>query len=82
MFHDASTCVIEDGEILFAGHSERYSRVKNDAYLNQRLMKDTLKYGLPDIIVLHESSKLKNKRRLKINRKRNQCKIRTKLAQE
>lgn len=65
MFHDASTCVIEDGEILFAGHSERYSRVKNDAYLNQRLMKDTLKYGLPDIIVLHESSKLKNKRRLK-----------------
>ena len=65
MFHDASTCVIEDGEILFAGHAERYSRVKNDAYLNQRLMKDTLKHGLPDIIVLHESTRLKNRRRLK-----------------
>ena len=65
MFHDASTCVIEDGEILFAGHAERYSRVKNDAYINQKLMKDTLKHGLPDIIVLHESSRLKNKRRLK-----------------
>lgn len=65
MFHDASTCVIEDGDILFAGHAERYSRVKNDAFINQKLMKDTLKHGLPDVIVLHESSKLKQKRRLK-----------------
>ena len=65
MYHDASTCVIEDGDILFAGHAERYSRIKNDAYINQKLMKDTLKHGLPDVIVLHESSKLKQKRRLK-----------------
>ena len=26
--------MIEDGEILFAGHSERYSGVKNDSELN------------------------------------------------
>ena len=65
MFHDASTCVIEDGQILFAGHAERYSRVKNDPFINQKLMKDTLKHGLPDVIVFHESSKLKQKRRLR-----------------
>ena len=55
MYHDASTCVIEDGDILFAGHAERYSRIKNDAYINQKLMKDTLKHGLPDVIVLQLS---------------------------
>ena len=65
MFHDASACVIEDGDILFAGHSERYSRVKNDAYINKKLIADALKHGLPDVIVLHESTRLKNKRRLK-----------------
>ncbi len=65
MFHDASVSVIEDGNILFAGHAERYSRVKNDPYLNKKLLADALKYGLPDVIVLHESSKLKNRRRIK-----------------
>jgi len=65
MFHDASATMIEDGKILFAGHAERYSRVKNDAYINKQLMKEACQYGLPDIIVLHESSKLKNKRRLR-----------------
>ena len=42
MFHDASVSVIEDGKILFAGHSERYSREKNDAYLNQSLINEAL----------------------------------------
>ena len=65
MFHDASACVIEDGHILYAGHSERYSRDKNDPFLNKGLIRDALKHGLPDVIVLHESTKLKNKRRLK-----------------
>jgi len=64
MFHDASVSVVEDGKILFAGHAERYSREKNDAFLNQGLMKEALSHGLPDVIVLHESSKLKKKRRM------------------
>ena len=64
MFHDASVSVIEDGNILFAGHSERYSREKNDAYLNQELVNEALAWGKPDVIVLHESSKLKKQRRL------------------
>ena len=38
-FHDAAAAVVrEDGEILFAGHSERYSRRKNDPYLHQNLL--------------------------------------------
>jgi carbamoyltransferase len=33
-FHDAAATVIRsDGEIVFAGHSERYSKIKNDANL-------------------------------------------------
>ena len=65
MFHDASATMIEDGKILFAGHAERYSREKNDPYINKQLMKEACQYGLPDVIVLHESSKLKNRRRLR-----------------
>ena len=33
--HDAAITMIEDGEILFAAHSERYSGIKNDPDLNQ-----------------------------------------------
>ena len=64
MFHDASATMIEDGKILFAGHAERYSREKNDSYLNKQLMAEACAYGMPDIIVLHESSKLKKSRRI------------------
>jgi predicted NodU family carbamoyl transferase len=36
-FHDAAATVISpDGEILFAGHSERYSKIKNDANTQHR----------------------------------------------
>ena len=41
--HDASAAVINDkGEILFAGHSERYSRIKNDPWLDKGLIDDCL----------------------------------------
>jgi carbamoyltransferase len=40
-FHDAAATVIRsDGEILFAGHSERYSKVKNDANLSDGLISE------------------------------------------
>ena len=29
-FHDAAMAVIENDSIIYAGHSERYSRIKND----------------------------------------------------
>jgi carbamoyltransferase len=40
-FHDASATVIRsDGEILFAGHAERYSKLKNDANLSDGLISE------------------------------------------
>jgi carbamoyltransferase len=53
-FHDAAATVISpDGEILFAGHSERYSKRKNDADLCQGLLDEVLEYG-PETVAYYE----------------------------
>lgn len=42
-FHDAAMSLIDDrGNIRFAGHSERYSKVKHDKILHQSLVTDAL----------------------------------------
>ena len=42
MNHDAAMAVVDFssgvGEVLWAAHAERYSRVKNDHYLNQAIV--------------------------------------------
>jgi carbamoyltransferase len=60
--HDASVSLIKDGEILFAGHAERYSKEKNDWYVNDSLIKDALQYGAPDHIAYYEKPILKASR--------------------
>jgi carbamoyltransferase len=60
--HDASVSLIEDGKILFAGHAERYSKQKNDWYVNDSLIKDALQYGTPDHIAYYEKPLLKASR--------------------
>lgn len=65
MFHDASVAVVEDGKILFAAHAERYSKVKNDRFLNRQLVADALKHGRPDYVVYHEHAFLKQLRLLR-----------------
>jgi carbamoyltransferase len=62
--HDASMSLIKDGEILFAGHAERYSKQKNDWYINDSLIKDALSYGFPDRIAYYEKPLLKASRLL------------------
>jgi carbamoyltransferase len=62
--HDASVSLIEDGKILFAGHAERYSKQKNDWYVNDSLIKDVLQYGYPDRIAYYEKPLLKASRLL------------------
>ena len=62
--HDASITVIEDGEIAFAAHAERYSRLKNDAELNQPLIDAALAAGTPDTIAWYERPVLKKTRQL------------------
>jgi len=39
-FHDAAATVINNGEILYAGHAERYSKIKNDPNLNKEILFD------------------------------------------
>jgi carbamoyltransferase len=60
--HDASASLIKDGEILFAGHSERYSKQKNDWYISDSLINDALQYGIPDHIAYYEKPLLKASR--------------------
>ena len=60
--HDASVSLIEDGEVLFAGHAERYSKRKNDWYTNPGLISDALSYGKPDLVAYYEKPLLKASR--------------------
>lgn len=62
--HDASMSLIRDGQILFAGHSERYSKIKNDWYCNAELLENVLQYGYPDAIAYYEKPMLKKTRLL------------------
>jgi len=64
-FHDAAASVIEGGEIVFAAHSERYSKKKNDPFLHQNLIRHALSYGTPDAIVYHEKPWAKRLRNLR-----------------
>ena len=54
-FHDAAATVLDyDGNILFAGHSERYSKKKNDADISPGLIADVLHYGQPEQVAYYE----------------------------
>lgn len=64
MSHDAALAVFKKRKLVFASHSERYSRVKNDEYLNQQIIDDALQYGSPDEIYFYENPLLKKTRQL------------------
>lgn len=55
--HDASISVIDSVSrtVLFAGHAERYSRVKNDHHLNAELIADARRMGEPDRVCWFEN---------------------------
>ena len=63
-FHDASLTVVKDDVIVFAAHSERYSRIKNDKNLSPGLVRAALEFGQPDIIFWYENPLLKATRRM------------------
>jgi len=60
--HDAAMALINDEKILFAGHAERYSKVKNDWYNNPELFLDLWSYGIPDSAAYYEKPRLKQLR--------------------
>ena len=63
-FHDAGACMLQDSTIEFAGHSERYSKEKNDPWINHELINAAIEGGKPDVIVLHEKAWLKRLRNI------------------
>jgi carbamoyltransferase len=49
-FHDAAATLINNrGDILFAGHSERYSKQKNDANIDIGLVREVLNYQIDHV---------------------------------
>jgi carbamoyltransferase len=49
-YHDAAVSVVrEDGEIVFAGHSERYSKIKNDPELSIELIDAAYRFDIGTI---------------------------------
>ena len=62
--HDAAISIVKGGEIKFASHAERYSKVKNDSNLNEKLIRDALSYGKPDVIAWYERPVIKKLRQL------------------
>lgn len=60
--HDASVALISGRDILFAGHAERYSKVKNDWFTNPSLLRDAYSYGTPEKVAYYEKSWLKKLR--------------------
>ena len=64
-FHDAGISLIRDGEILFAGHAERYSKRKHDSEINTEILNDCFAHcGIPDRIAYYERPWLKKTRQL------------------
>lgn len=62
-YHDAAATLVDSGEIVFAGHSERYSRIKNYPFLCPQLINEALWHGKPDVVVFHEKPLAKKLRR-------------------
>lgn len=64
-FHDAGISLINDGEIVFAAHSERYSKRKHDSNLNTEILNDCFdRYGVPHRIAYYERPWLKKTRQI------------------
>ena len=64
-YHDAALSVVrEDGEIVFAGHSERYSKIKNDPELSIELIDAAYDFDI-DTIAYYERPWMHNIQQLR-----------------
>lgn len=65
--HNASISVIdtENNKILFASESERFSKIKNDKFISDKLLEYALRYGEPQKIIISESPFRKKIREIK-----------------
>ena len=59
-YHDAAATVVDrHGDIVFAGHSERYSKQKNDAHIDPGLLADLCDYDI-DTVAYYERPYMHN----------------------
>ena len=64
-FHDAGITLINDGEIVFAAHAERYSKIKHDSEINREMLSECFDcFGEPTHIAYYERPWLKKTRQL------------------
>jgi len=63
--HDAALAVFTDDGLEFASHSERFSGVKNDAHLNDKLIEYARQWGEPDEVVWYERPGFKTLRQFR-----------------
>ena len=63
--HDAALTVIKDNDILFAAHAERSSGVKNDKFLNDKIVAQAKEFGEPFSVHWYETEWLKRLRQLR-----------------
>jgi carbamoyltransferase len=54
-FHDAGLTVLHNDRILFAGHSERYSKKKHDKNLCPEIIEEAFKHGPFDCVAYYET---------------------------
>ncbi|MFN8771072.1 MAG: carbamoyltransferase [Neisseriaceae bacterium] len=63
--HDAAIAAVVDDQIVFASQAERYSRIKNDKFLNSSMIDDMAKYIGDDYnAIFYERPLLKKARQL------------------
>ena len=62
--HDAALAVFKDDILIFASESERFSGVKNDPDLDQRLIDHARTFGEPDLVCWYEKPWKKTLRQL------------------
>jgi len=70
-FHDAALSVVDgnNGRILFASHSERFSRQKNDKRVCNTIVDEAMRYGDIKSIAYYENHWLKKFRMLRAGQK-------------
>ena len=62
--HNAALAVFQDDKLIFASESERFSGVKNDPDLDQRLVDHARTFGEPDLVCWYEKPWRKTLRQL------------------
>jgi len=72
--HDGALAVFDDDRLLFASHTERFSGLKNDPHLNQKIVKYAIQLaGEPDLVCWYEDPNWKFTRQLYAGQNIKEC---------